>query len=66
MMKNTTKPPLNMVNVIIFVGFPIAALVLVPLWGIYRGYDSFQWLWALAFLYLNGLSTSLLVAVFCV
>ena len=56
MMKNTTKPPLNMVNVIIFVGFPIAALVLVPLWGIYRGYDSFQWLWALAFLYLNGLS----------
>lgn len=56
MMKNTTKPPLDMVNVVIFLGFPIAALVLVPLWGNYNGYDSFQWLWALAFLYLNGLS----------
>lgn len=52
----TTKPPLNPVNVTIFVGLPLAALVLVPLWGLYRGYDSFQWLWALAFLYLNGLS----------
>ena len=51
-----TKPPLNPVNVTIFVGLPLAALVLVPLWGIYRGYDSFQWLWALAFLYLNGMS----------
>ena len=50
------KPPLNPVNVIIFAGFPLAAAVLVPLWGIYRGYDGFQWLWALAFLYLNGLS----------
>jgi len=50
------KPPLILVNAIIFVGFPIAALLLVPLWGIYQGYDSFQWLWALAFLYLNGLS----------
>ncbi len=50
------KPPLNITNVVIFVGFPLAALVLVPLWGIYHGYDSFQWLWALAFLYLNGLS----------
>ena len=52
----STKPPLILVNTIIFVGFPIAALLLVPLWGIYYGYDSFQWLWALAFLYLNGLS----------
>ncbi len=51
-----TKPPLNPVNVTIFVGLPLAALILVPLWGIYRGYDGFQWLWALAFLYLNGLS----------
>jgi stearoyl-CoA desaturase (delta-9 desaturase) len=56
MSDNTAKPPLNPINVIIFVGLPLAALVLVPLWGIYRGYDSFQWLWALAFLYLNGLS----------
>ena len=50
------KPPLNVVNVIIFIGLPVAALALVPLWGIYDGYDSFQWLWALAFLYLNGMS----------
>jgi len=56
MIKNTTKPPLNLVNVVIFLGFPIAALILVPLWGGYKGYDTFQWLWALAFLYLNGLS----------
>lgn len=51
-----TKPPLNITNVVIFVGFPLAALVLVPFWGIYHGYDGFQWLWALAFLYLNGMS----------
>lgn len=49
-------PPLNPVNISIFVGLPIAALILVPAWGIHHGYDSFQWLWALAFLYLNGLS----------
>ena len=51
-----SKPPLIIVNAIIFLGFPIAALILVPLWGIHHGYDSFQWLWALAFLYLNGMS----------
>ncbi|NQX89259.1 MAG: fatty acid desaturase [Halioglobus sp.] len=51
-----TIPPLNPVNVALFVGLPAAALILVPLWGIYQGYDSFQWLWALAFLYLNGMS----------
>jgi stearoyl-CoA desaturase (Delta-9 desaturase) len=54
--KKAIKPPLNIVNVVIFLGLPIAALVLVPLWGIYQGFDAFQWLWALAFLYLNGLS----------
>ena len=56
MSDNTAKPPLNPVNTIIFVGLPLAALILVPAWGIYRGYDGFQWLWALAFLYLNGMS----------
>jgi stearoyl-CoA desaturase (delta-9 desaturase) len=50
------RPPLIPVNVTIFVGFPLAALILVPAWGIYHGYDAFQWWWALAFLYLNGLS----------
>jgi stearoyl-CoA desaturase (delta-9 desaturase) len=56
MTETPAKPPLNPVNVIIFVGFPLAALLLVPTWGFYSGYDGFQWLWALAFLYLNGLS----------
>lgn len=56
MTETRPKPPLNPVNVVIFVGFPVAALLLVPAWGVYRGYDAFQWLWALAFLYLNGLS----------
>ena len=56
MTTSRNKPPLNMVNVIIFAGLPVAALILVPLWGVYHGFDSFQWLWALAFLYLNGLS----------
>ena len=50
------KPPLNPVNATIFIGLPIAALILVPAWGVYHGFDAFQWLWALAFLYLNGLS----------
>jgi len=56
-MTNTgQKPPLIIINAVIFIGLPIAALILVPLWGVYRGYDAFQWLWALVFLYLNGLS----------
>jgi len=50
------KPPLIKLNVAIFIGFPIAALILVPFWGLTHGYDQFQWLWAIAFLYLNGLS----------
>ncbi len=52
----TAKPPLIGINVILFVGLPLAALVLVPAWGLYAGYDTFQWGWALALLYLNGLS----------
>jgi stearoyl-CoA desaturase (delta-9 desaturase) len=52
----SNKPPFNVVNLVIFAGLPIAALILVPLWGITHGYDSVQWLWALAFLYLNGMS----------
>ncbi len=56
MSDNNVKPPLVPINVVIFVGLPLAALVLVPAWGIYRGYDGFHWLWALVFLYLNGMS----------
>ena len=52
----TNKPPLILANAIIFLGFPIAVILLVPFWGIYHGFDGSQWLWALAFLYLNGLS----------
>lgn len=50
------RPPFYPVNLVIFIGLPVAALLLVPAWGIYRGYDAFQWVWALVFLYLNGLS----------
>lgn len=51
-----TKPPLIPINVAIFIGFPLLALVLVPFWGFYHGYDGIQWLWAVIFLYLNGMS----------
>jgi stearoyl-CoA desaturase (delta-9 desaturase) len=56
MNNNNAKPPLILINNIIFIGLPIAALLLVPAWGFYRGYDAFEWGWALAFLYLNGMS----------
>ena len=56
MTESKTKPALIRINVAIFVGLPLVALLLVPAWGIYRGFDTFQWLWALAFLYLNGMS----------
>jgi stearoyl-CoA desaturase (delta-9 desaturase) len=52
----SSRPPLVKINVAIFIGLPLAALVLVPLWGLYHGYSGAQWLWAVAFLYLNGLS----------
>ena len=52
----SNKPPLIIINTIIFVGLPIAALLLVPLWGIYQGYDAFLWWMALVFLFLNGMS----------
>jgi stearoyl-CoA desaturase (Delta-9 desaturase) len=50
------KPPLIWVNVFVFIALPVLALILVPLWGLRVGYDSFQWFWGLAFLYLNGMS----------
>lgn len=50
------SPPLDPINVTIFVGLPVLALVLVPAWGAYHGYSAAQWLWAVAFLYLNGMS----------
>ena len=49
-------PELIPVNVAIFVGLPLLALILVPLWGFYHGYSATLWWMALVFLYLNGLS----------
>jgi stearoyl-CoA desaturase (delta-9 desaturase) len=56
MSQSNAKPPLIPVNVIIFLGLPLAAMVLVPAWGVYHGYSAAQWLWAVGFLYLNGMS----------
>lgn len=56
MSNSTDKPALNITNVLIFIGTPLAALILVPLWGFYEGFTGAQWLWAVVFLYLNGLS----------
>lgn len=56
MSQANTKPPLIIVNTILFVGLPILAAVLVPLWGLTQGYSYALWAWAVLFLYLNGLS----------
>jgi stearoyl-CoA desaturase (delta-9 desaturase) len=56
MTETAIKPPLDWVNVSVFAGLPLLAIILLPAWGMHAGYDSFQWLWALAFLYLNGMS----------
>lgn len=50
------NPPLIRENAVIFVGFPLLAIILVPLWGFYEGFSAAQWAWALVFLYLNGLA----------
>lgn len=52
----SNKPPLAWLNISVFIGLPLLALLLIPTWGYYKGYDSFMWLWGLAFLYLNGMS----------
>lgn len=52
----SNKPPLLWTNVIIFVGLPLATLILVPLWGIYHGFTWSQFAWAVVVLYLNGMS----------
>ncbi len=56
MTEKQSKPPFDPVNVAVFVGLPLLALILVPAWGVYHGYDAFEWGWALALLYLNGMS----------
>jgi stearoyl-CoA desaturase (delta-9 desaturase) len=51
-----SQPPLIRLNALIFIGFPLLALVLVPWWGLTRGFSGAQWAWAAGFLYLNGLA----------
>jgi stearoyl-CoA desaturase (delta-9 desaturase) len=41
--------------VMLFIGLPILAVIITPLWAWYAGFTGTQWLIALAFLYLNGL-----------
>ncbi|MEM1403654.1 MAG: fatty acid desaturase [Pseudomonadota bacterium] len=55
-MSETAKPPLITINAIIFVGFPLLALTLVPAWGLYAGYSASLWVWAVIVLYFNGMS----------
>jgi stearoyl-CoA desaturase (delta-9 desaturase) len=56
-MPNTQeKPPLEPINVVLFGGLPLIALFAVPAWGFHAGYAGWQWLLAVVFLYLNGLS----------
>jgi stearoyl-CoA desaturase (Delta-9 desaturase) len=50
------KPPFSKINLSIFIGLPILALFAVPAWGLYEGYSGWAWMWAVVFLYLNGLS----------
>ncbi len=37
MHNNNAKPPLVLINNILFIGLPLAALVLVQGWGYYHG-----------------------------
>lgn len=56
MRQTESKPPFYRINLVIFVAFPLAALILVPWWGLTEGYTGIQWMWAGIFLYLNGLA----------
>ena len=51
-----SRPPFYRINLVIFLGFPIAALLLVPWWGLTEGFSGAQWTWGAIFLYLNGLA----------
>lgn len=49
------KPQIRPLMVMLFIGLPILAVIITPLWAWYAGFTGTQWLIALAFLYLNGL-----------
>jgi len=55
MTDTASKPALIPENIVVLLGLPLAAAVLVPLWGLHAGYSGAQWAWAVVFLYLNGL-----------
>lgn len=49
------KPQIRPLMVMLFIGLPILAILITPLWAWYAGFTGTLWLIALAFLYLNGL-----------
>lgn len=51
-----SKPPFYRINLVIFIAFPLATVILVPWRGLTEGYSGVQWMWAGIFLYLNGLA----------
>ena len=42
--ESSTKAPINWINMILFTATPLFAITLVPLYGFYYGYDTFEWL----------------------
>ena len=50
------KPQIRPLMVTLFIGLPLLALIITPIWAWHQGFSSKQWLIALAFLYLNGLA----------
>jgi stearoyl-CoA desaturase (Delta-9 desaturase) len=52
----TALPPIDWVPAVVLTGTFVAALVLVPLYGLTIGYSTASWLWFALFLVLSGLS----------
>ncbi len=50
------KAPINWTNMLLFSLTPLCALTVVPLYGIYYGYDLFEWAVFAAFMVFCGLS----------
>ncbi|MEY3007893.1 MAG: hypothetical protein RI942_2235 [Pseudomonadota bacterium] len=55
-MASNATPQIRPLMVGLFIGLPIAALLITPLWAWFVGFSGWQWLIAVVFLYLNGLS----------
>jgi stearoyl-CoA desaturase (Delta-9 desaturase) len=52
----TALPPIDWVPAVVLTGTFVAALVLVPFYGLTVGYSTASWLWFALFLVLSGLS----------